>query len=376
MTWPLGGCRWAACSSARPAARWSSWPASAAPPHHGRRLGRRGGARHRLHRLMGEAAAPRHQPVPLLGPPSSRPGSSCGRRRDSFARRGCAGRRPPAPWSRGAGNGGEQKAVAPSSSSPPRWRPPSPSPRRTRRRAWCCGPRMSSPSANPLAGSPQAALLVPAGPTTPHDARRRASPSRRRRRRSATRSWPGAPTATSWRLREGAPGALRRVRARSAPFLALRQPVRGTGRCRPRPRHGAHAHARRAARPPGLVRGLLRRAQPRIRPCRRPAPGRAHQHVLVQHLPGPDARVGGGHRPGRRDRRDLVQACCRPGSARWSPSGASSLQRSAAGRRQVLFATVALRRGFTPYDDWGDLPVLLLAAVAVVAGWARQLRYS
>jgi apolipoprotein N-acyltransferase len=42
----------------------------------------------------------------------------------------------------------------------------------------------------------------------------------------------------------------------------------------------------------------------------------------------------------------------------------------------VLFATVALRRGFTPYDHWGDLPVLLLAALAVLAGWARQLRYS
>ena len=37
---------------------------------------------------------------------------------------------------------------------------------------------------------------------------------------------------------------------------------------------------------------------------------------------------------------------------------------------------VALRRGFTPYDHWGDLPVVLLAGGALVMGWARQLRYS
>ena len=73
--------------------------------------------------------------------------------------------------------------------------------------------------------------------------------------------------------------------------------------------------------------------------------------------------------------RDLVQA---------SPTGFSAVvtqrgvvvQRSALGRRQALFATVALRRGFTPYDHWGDRPVLVLAGMALVAGWVRQLRYS
>ena len=73
--------------------------------------------------------------------------------------------------------------------------------------------------------------------------------------------------------------------------------------------------------------------------------------------------------------RDLVQA---------SPTGYSAVvtqrgvvvARSVLGRRQVLEATVALRRGMTPYDHWGDLPVLLLAAVALGAGWARALRYS
>ena len=71
--------------------------------------------------------------------------------------------------------------------------------------------------------------------------------------------------------------------------------------------------------------------------------------------------------------RDLVQA---------APTGFSTVvtqrgvvvDRSLLGRRQVLSATVALRRGMTPYDHWGDVPVLILSALALVAGWARQLR--
>ena len=71
--------------------------------------------------------------------------------------------------------------------------------------------------------------------------------------------------------------------------------------------------------------------------------------------------------------RDLVQA---------APTGYSTVvtdrgvvvERSTLGRRQVLTATVALRRGLTPYDHWGDLPVLVLAALALGAGGARELR--
>jgi apolipoprotein N-acyltransferase len=73
--------------------------------------------------------------------------------------------------------------------------------------------------------------------------------------------------------------------------------------------------------------------------------------------------------------RDLVQAAPTGFSAVVTQRGVV-LQRSALGRRQVLFATVALRRGLTPYDHWGDLPVLALAALALASGWARQLRYS
>jgi apolipoprotein N-acyltransferase len=73
--------------------------------------------------------------------------------------------------------------------------------------------------------------------------------------------------------------------------------------------------------------------------------------------------------------RDLVQAAPTGFSAVVTQRGVV-LQRSALGQRQVLFASVALRRGFTPYDHWGDLPVVILAALALLAGWGRQLRYS
>lgn len=73
--------------------------------------------------------------------------------------------------------------------------------------------------------------------------------------------------------------------------------------------------------------------------------------------------------------RDLVQAAPTGFSAVVTQRGVV-LQRSALGRRQVLFATVAFRRGLTPYDHWGDLPVLALAALALASGWACQVRYS
>ncbi len=73
--------------------------------------------------------------------------------------------------------------------------------------------------------------------------------------------------------------------------------------------------------------------------------------------------------------RDLVQA---------APTGYSTvvtqrgviLQRSVLGRAQVLTATVPLRRGFTPYDHWGDLPVLVAAGLLLLAGWQRARRHS
>jgi apolipoprotein N-acyltransferase len=50
------------------------------------------------------------------------------------------------------------------------------------------------------------------------------------------------------------------------------------------------------------------------------------------------------------------------------------VQRSVLGRAEVLRATVPLYRGFTPYDHWGDLPVLIGATLLLLAGWWRSRR--
>jgi apolipoprotein N-acyltransferase len=71
--------------------------------------------------------------------------------------------------------------------------------------------------------------------------------------------------------------------------------------------------------------------------------------------------------------RDLVQAAPTGYSAVVTQRGVV-VERSVLGARQVLRASVALRRGMTPYDHWGDLPALLLAALALAAGWLRQWR--
>jgi apolipoprotein N-acyltransferase len=73
--------------------------------------------------------------------------------------------------------------------------------------------------------------------------------------------------------------------------------------------------------------------------------------------------------------RDLVQA---------APTGYSTVvnhvgsveRRSVLGRREVVTADVPLRQGFTLYDHLGDLPILVLGAIALAAGWARQRRSS
>jgi len=71
--------------------------------------------------------------------------------------------------------------------------------------------------------------------------------------------------------------------------------------------------------------------------------------------------------------RDVVQAAPTGYSAVVDQRG-RVLDRTVLGRRQLLTATVPLRRGFTPYDHLGDLPFLLLAGVGLVAAWAHQRR--
>jgi len=69
--------------------------------------------------------------------------------------------------------------------------------------------------------------------------------------------------------------------------------------------------------------------------------------------------------------RDLVQAAPTGYSTVVDHRGAV-LQQTALSRRQVLLATVALRTGRTVYARFGDLPTLVLAVLAVVAGWIRS----
>ena len=71
--------------------------------------------------------------------------------------------------------------------------------------------------------------------------------------------------------------------------------------------------------------------------------------------------------------RDLVQAAPTGFSTLVTPSG-DVLERSQLGARGVLFGALGLRDGKTVYATLGDLPLLVLAALALVAGWFRSLR--
>jgi apolipoprotein N-acyltransferase len=70
--------------------------------------------------------------------------------------------------------------------------------------------------------------------------------------------------------------------------------------------------------------------------------------------------------------RDLVQAATTGFSSVVDNRG-DVRRHSALGVRQVVTATVALRRGATVYERWGDLPVLVLATVGLVVGWLLEL---
>ena len=87
----------------------------------------------------------------------------------------------------------------------------------------------------------------------------------------------------------------------------------------------------------------------------------------------PAQEVAADHVQAVEEGRDLVQA---------APTGFSTvvdnrgdvLQRTDLGRRQVLLATVGLRTGRTVYERTGDWPVLVLAGLAVLAGWLLAVR--
>jgi apolipoprotein N-acyltransferase len=70
--------------------------------------------------------------------------------------------------------------------------------------------------------------------------------------------------------------------------------------------------------------------------------------------------------------RDLVQAATTGYSLVIDNHGTVRRQ-SVLGARQAVTATVALRRGATPYQVTGDLVVLLASAAALAGGWAAEV---
>jgi apolipoprotein N-acyltransferase len=70
--------------------------------------------------------------------------------------------------------------------------------------------------------------------------------------------------------------------------------------------------------------------------------------------------------------RDLVQAAP-TGYSTFVTNDGSVVQQSALSERRVLVGTVAMRSGATLYQQSGDLPVLALAAVGVIAGVAIEV---
>ena len=73
--------------------------------------------------------------------------------------------------------------------------------------------------------------------------------------------------------------------------------------------------------------------------------------------------------------RDLLQAAPTGYSAAFTNRG-TLLERSALGQQQVVFAALSRRSGWTVYVRFGALPVLLLAGLSLVGGWAVAARWS
>ena len=70
--------------------------------------------------------------------------------------------------------------------------------------------------------------------------------------------------------------------------------------------------------------------------------------------------------------RDLVQAATTGFSSVVDNRG-DVVAASTLGAREVVAETVALRDGATVYERWGDLPVLVLAALGLAVGWLLEL---
>ena len=228
----------------------------------------------------------------------------------------------------------------------------------------------------PLAGSPQAALAEPAGRRTPHDARRRRDRAGVADHLPQRESSPGDPTAGSSASSRRCTGCPSASTCPLRSFFAHFADLSGRAdRRRPGPRHRPDAHPGRAPRAPGLLRGLLRRAQPRLGPGRGRAADRPHQHVVVRHVAGARAGDRGGHGPGRRDR--ARPRAGRPDRLQRGGHPAWRRRRSAArsgGARCCRRHRRPAPRASRPTTTGATCPVLVLAAAgaASAAGWAPR----
>ena len=71
--------------------------------------------------------------------------------------------------------------------------------------------------------------------------------------------------------------------------------------------------------------------------------------------------------------RDLLQAAP-TGYSAWITHRGVLLERSVLGARQIVPATLGLRDGWTVYVRWGDAPVLVASALALLVGWWLAIR--
>ena len=157
-------------------------------------------------------------------------------------------------------------------------------------------------------------------------------------------------------------------------LLALRQPVRRAGRCRPGPRQGL---MRTPAAPLGLLVSFeifyAGRSHESVRAGAQllAVPTNTSSYSTSQ---VPTQEMAAAIVQAVETGRDLVQAAPTGFSAAVTQRGVV-VQRSSLGRRQVLFATVALRRASRPTTT-GETSRAAPRRVSLLAGWARQLRYS
>ena len=279
----------------------------------------------------------------------------------------------PGGWAAGSEQAGGPTELP---SSPPSWPRPSTWPPRIRLRVWCSGPRTSSRSTALWPGSPQATLL-----------------SRLAERLRATLlvgvTEPASATSfrnevVAWGPSGHIVGVFEKVhRVPFGEYVQFRSLFSHFADLSGVPFDAIPGHGSGFMRTPagtaralGVLRGLLRRTEPcsGCRPAREllavPTNTSSYSTSQIQAQEMAAAIVQSvetGH--------NLVQAAPTGFDRGGDPTGRRRPAQHP-GPAPGALRHGRVRRGFTPYDHWGDLPVLVLAALALLVGWGRQLRLS